>query len=231
VTFDRTDGTGSCAAALSSIFFVNTNTFAYGQITTEPTMTNLYWNGSQLNNQGGGGGISQTDLTSTVIGLGTVGYVSTVGPIGLFSTIITSSIITSSIQSDSLITIDSHGVLFGKPDNTSFSPIIVSSIFMGGGELSTDATNNLYWNTSQVNSQRGIVTVLTCNVFVTTPDCNITANSIILATPYHNIGYGNTFWITLNEDTGDPNNSTWSLNLGDSNVTNDMDFAYNILQY
>jgi hypothetical protein len=102
---------------------------------------------------------------------------------------------------------------------------------MGGGELSTDATNNLYWNTSQVNSQRGIVTVLMCNVFVTTPDCNITANSIILATPYHNIGYGNTFWITLYEDTGDPNNSTWSLNLGDSNVTNDMDFAYNILQY
>jgi hypothetical protein len=70
-----------------------------------------------------------------------------------------------------------------------------------------------------------------CNVIVTTPDCNITANSIILATPYHNIGYGNTFWITLYEDTGDPNNSTWSLNLGDSNVTNDMDFAYNILQY
>jgi hypothetical protein len=210
---------------LSSIIFADFN-FSTSQITTDPTLTNLYWNGSQLNDQGGGGGgISQANLTSTVIGLGTVGYLSTLGSIGLFSTIITSSIITSSIQSDSLITIDSHGVIFGKPDYTSFSPIIVSSLFMGGGELTTDTTNNLYWNSSQVNSQRGFVTLLSNDYIVTTSDANITVNSIIIAQPYDDLGYGNTFWITLTAST------SWTLNVAASNGARDIIFAYNIFQY
>jgi len=213
---------------LSSILFANNN-FSTSQITTDPTLTNLYWNGSQLNDQGGGGGgISQANLTSTVIGLGTVGYLSTLGSIGLFSTIITSSIITSSIQSDSLITIDSQGVIFGKPDSSSFSPIIVSSIYMGGGELTTDATNNLYWNTSQVNSQRGFATIFTPSTFTTIADINITANSIILATPYGDITKGgtiiNAFWITLNAG------NSFDINVS-VDVTANVDFSYNILQY
>jgi hypothetical protein len=236
---------------LSSILFADIN-FSTSQITTDPTLTNLYWNGSQLNNQGGGGGISQANLTSTVVGLGTVGYISTAGggggvsqgnltstvvglgtvgyistlnPNGVFSTIITSSITTSSIQSDSLIIIDSQGVIFGKPDFSSFSPIIVSSIYMGGGELTTDATNNLYWNSSQVNSQRGFVTLLSNDYIVTTNDGNITANSIIIAQPYDDLGFGNTYWITLSAST------SWTLNVAASNGARDIIFAYNIFQY
>jgi hypothetical protein len=223
VTFERTDGTGTSAAALSSIFFVNTNTSAYGQITTEPTMTNLYWNGSQLNNQSGGGGVSQTDLTSTVIGLGTVGYISTIGPNGVFSTVVTSTLITNSIQSDSFIFIDSYGVVFGKPDGSSYSAIALSSIYIGNGQLTTDTTNNLYWNDSQINSQYGIIT-LASGRSVTTSDANITTSSIILVTPYGDLGFGNTFWVTLAAAT------SWDINIA-SALAGPVDFSYHILKY
>jgi hypothetical protein len=259
VTFERTDGTGTSAAALSSIFFFNTNTSAYGQITTEPTMTNLYWNGSQLNNQGGGGGgisqanltstviglgtvgyistagggggISQTDLTSTVIGLGTVGYVSTPGANDLFSTLITSTLQTAHIQNTSeFLIVDAPITIFGKPDFSSFYPIVVSSISLaGGGQIATDSTyTNLYWNDSQVNSQRGIVTIGSGNLSATVSDTNITATSVIVATPYADLTAGgfttNGFWITLNAST------SWDINIAVS-MGRDVDFAYNILQY
>jgi hypothetical protein len=298
VTFDRTDGTGSCAAALSSIFFVNTNTNAYGQITTEPTMTNLFWNGSQLNNQGGGGGISQTDLTSTVIGLGTVGYISTAGGGGgisqtdltstviglgtvgyvstpgandLFSTLITSTLQTAHIQNTSeYLFMDAPITIFGTPDFTSFYPIgvssigfgggaeiiqdatnnlvvnapitifgtpdlstsypiTVSSLFMGGGELTTDTTNNLFWNTSQINSQYGFVTLTSGNLNVRTYDANLTSTSIIQVTPYGDLSDSgnvtNVFWISI-----DVGNLEWSVNIQNS-LANNVDFSYNILQY
>jgi hypothetical protein len=254
VTFDRTDGTGSCAAALSSIFFVNTNTNAYGQITTEPTMTNLYWNGSQLNDQGGGGGgisqanltstviglgtvgyistagggggISQTDLTSTVIGLGTLGYVSTPGANDLFSTLITSTLQTAHILNTSeYLFMDAPVTLFAKPDFSSFYPIAVSSISLGGGQISTDPSGiNLYWNDSQVNSQYGFVT-LAFGRSVATYDANITASTIILVTPYGDIGYGNTFWVTL--DTG---TFEWLVHIA-SALAGPVDFSYHILKY
>jgi hypothetical protein len=96
---------------------------------------------------------------------------------------------------------------------------------MGGGELTTDATNNLYWNSSQVNSQRGFVTLLSNDYIVTTSDANITANSIIIAQPYDDLGFGNTYWITLIAST------SWTLNVAASNGARDIIFAYNIFQY
>jgi hypothetical protein len=99
---------------------------------------------------------------------------------------------------------------------------------MGGGELTTDATNNLFWNTSQVNSQRGFATIFTPSTFTTIADTNITANSIILATPYGDITKGggiiNAFWITLNAG------NSFDINVS-VDVTANVDFAYNILQY
>jgi hypothetical protein len=47
-----------------------------GELTTDSTATNLFWKGSRLNAQGGGG-LSIDTLTSTVAGLGQAGYVST----------------------------------------------------------------------------------------------------------------------------------------------------------
>jgi hypothetical protein len=107
---------------------------------------------------------------------------------------------------------------------------------MGGGELSTDATNNLYWNSSQVNSQRGFVTLLSNESTVTTSDANITVSSIIMITPYGDITQtgtnNNSFWVSLYEDTGHPINSTWTLNLAViADPSNSINFAYNILQY
>jgi hypothetical protein len=96
---------------------------------------------------------------------------------------------------------------------------------MGGGQLTTDATDNLYWNSSQVNSQRGLVTLLSNDNIVTTSDANITSNSIIIAQPYDDLGYGNTYWITLQAST------SWTLTVAASNGVRDIIFAYNIFQY
>ena len=120
---------------------------------------------------------------------------------------------------------DAPVVIFGKPDFSSFYPIAVSSIGMGNGQLTTDVTDNLYWNNSQINSQRGLVTLLSNDYIVTTNDANITANSIIIAQPYDDLGYGNTYWITLQATT------SWTLNVAASNGARDIIFAYNILQY
>jgi hypothetical protein len=261
-------------------------------------MTNLFWNGSQLNNQGGGGGISQTDLTSTVIGLGTVGYISTAGGGGgisqtdltstviglgtvgyvstpgandLFSTLITSTLQTAHIQNTSeYLFMDAPITIFGTPDFTSFYPIgvssigfgggaeiiqdatnnlvvnapitifgtpdlstsypiTVSSLFMGGGELTTDTTNNLFWNTSQINSQYGFVTLTSGNLNVRTYDANLTSTSIIQVTPYGDLSDSgnvtNVFWISI-----DVGNLEWSVNIQNS-LANNVDFSYNILQY
>jgi hypothetical protein len=213
---------------LSSILLVNLQTNSTSQITTDPTLTNLYWNGSQLNDQGGG--ISQANLTSTVIGLGTVGYISTPGANGLFSTIITSTLQTAHIQNTSeYLFMDAPITVFGKPDFSSFYPIGVSSIAFGAGQLDTDSTyTNLYWNSSQLNSQRGFATIFTPSTFTTIADANITANSIIVATPYGDITKGgtiiNAFWITLNAG------NSFNINVS-VDVTANVDFAYNILQY
>jgi hypothetical protein len=243
---------------LSSVVFADIN-FSTSQITTDPTLTNLYWNGSQLNNQGGGGGvsqgnltstviglgtvgyistagggggISQTDLTSTVIGLGTVGYVSTPGANDLFSTLITSTLVTSHILNTSeFLFVDSPGVIFGKSDFSSFYPILVSTISVGGGgQISSDPGGlNLFWNDSQINSQRGFVTIIQYNNNIRTYDPNITGTTIIQVTPYGDLSDSgnvtNVFWISL-----DVGNLEWAVNIQNS-LPNNVDFAYNILQY
>jgi hypothetical protein len=50
---------------LSSITFTDTN-FSTSQITTDPTITNLYWNGSQLNNPTFGDVVSTANLADLV---------------------------------------------------------------------------------------------------------------------------------------------------------------------
>jgi hypothetical protein len=56
----------------------------YGQLTTNGTATDLFWNGSSL--VGGGGDVTTGSLASTVAGLGQAGYVSTANLSGLVST-------------------------------------------------------------------------------------------------------------------------------------------------
>ena len=106
--------------------------------------------------------------------------------------------------------------------STIISPIFVSSIYMGNGQLTTDATDNLYWNDSQINSQYGFVT-LASGRSVTTTDANITTSSIILVTPYGDLGFGNTFWVTLGS-------GTWDITIG-SALAVPVDFSYHILKY
>jgi hypothetical protein len=65
---------------LSSIFLGAFGGTVSGELTTDETATNLYWKGTQLNGGGGGGGdVTTANLTSTVVGLGTVGYISSGG--------------------------------------------------------------------------------------------------------------------------------------------------------
>jgi PhoPQ-activated pathogenicity-related protein len=82
----------------------------------------------------------------------------------------------------------------------------------------------------QINSQRGFVTLFSNDTFVTTSDANITANSIIMITPYGDITQGgtniNSFWVSLNSGVA------WTLNLyAVADPSNSINFAYNILQY
>jgi hypothetical protein len=98
-------------------------------------------------------------------------------------------------------------------------------------KITTDsAYSNLYWNDSQINSQRGFVTLASNATTVTTSDANITATSIIMITPYGDITLAgtisNNFWVTLNPGYD------WTLNLAViADPSNGINFAYNILQY
>jgi hypothetical protein len=63
---------------LSSLYLGAFGGTPNGQLTTDDTATNLYWKGTQLNGGGGGGGdVTTVNLTSTVSGLGSSGYLST----------------------------------------------------------------------------------------------------------------------------------------------------------
>jgi hypothetical protein len=70
----------SASVYVSTIYLGNVGGTVVGQLTTDGTGTDLFWNGSKLNDQGGGGGgVSASQLTSTTVGLGTIGYISTAG--------------------------------------------------------------------------------------------------------------------------------------------------------
>jgi hypothetical protein len=79
---------------ISSLYFGNVGGTVAGQLTTDATATDLFWKGSKLNDQsgGGGGGITTSQLTSTTIGLGTIGYISTVGG-GISAAEVTSTVV------------------------------------------------------------------------------------------------------------------------------------------
>jgi len=61
---------------LSSVFLGNVGGSLVGEITTDATATDLFWKGSKLNSQAGSG-VTLDALQSTVGGLGTASYVST----------------------------------------------------------------------------------------------------------------------------------------------------------
>ncbi len=79
---------------ISSLYFGNVGGTVAGQLTTDATATDLFWKGSKLNDQsgGGGGGITTSQLTSTTIGLGTIGYISTAGG-GISASEVTSTVV------------------------------------------------------------------------------------------------------------------------------------------
>jgi hypothetical protein len=52
---------------LSSIYFGNLGGSVYGQLTTDSTASDIYWNGISLTQGSGGGGITTAQLVSTVI--------------------------------------------------------------------------------------------------------------------------------------------------------------------
>jgi hypothetical protein len=76
--FDKDAGLQVGSFYISSLYLGALGGTPAGQLTTDNTATNLYWNDTQLNG-GGGGGITESNLVSTVVGLGTVGYISTPG--------------------------------------------------------------------------------------------------------------------------------------------------------
>lgn len=63
----------------------------YGILGTDSTASDIYWNGVSLT-AGGGGGVTDTQLTSTTIGLGTLGYLSTGGGGGIGTTDLVSTV-------------------------------------------------------------------------------------------------------------------------------------------
>lgn len=87
---------------ISSLYFGNLGGTTAGQLTTDATATDLFWKGSKLNDQsGGGGGITTANLASTVAGLGTVNYIS--GPEVIANVVFASQITGGSILTASTL--------------------------------------------------------------------------------------------------------------------------------
>jgi hypothetical protein len=88
---------------ISSLYFGNFGGTTAGQLTTDATATDLFWKGSKLNDQsgGGGGGITTGNLVSTVEGLGTVNYIS--GPDIVAKTVFGSEITGGSVLTASTL--------------------------------------------------------------------------------------------------------------------------------
>jgi hypothetical protein len=76
--YDKDAGFQTGSFYVSSLYLGAFGGTPNGQLTTDDTATNLYWKGTQLNG-GGGGGITENNLVSTVVGLGSAGYISTPG--------------------------------------------------------------------------------------------------------------------------------------------------------
>jgi hypothetical protein len=84
---------------LSSIYLGGIGGSIYGQITTNESATDLFWNGSTLVGGGtGGGDVTTASLVSTVAGLGEAGYVSTANLLNLVSTSYFASQLTSTVR-------------------------------------------------------------------------------------------------------------------------------------
>jgi hypothetical protein len=141
---------------ISSLYFGDLGGATAGQLTTDATATDLFWNGSKLNNQG----IGSEELTSTTVGLGTLEYLSTQAlnstTYGYSLNFTTSSLIISSLSLGS-----EFGYLFlgdVQADNLSSSRINTSSLYINDAflkastyisstELKNLQINDLYVNT------------------------------------------------------------------------------------
>jgi hypothetical protein len=91
---------------LSSLYLGNVGGSVKGQLTTDDTASDVYWNGTSLTSGGGGGGITALELTSTTIGLGSLDYISSAS---LASSLISTIEIVAFALADTVANLGTYG--------------------------------------------------------------------------------------------------------------------------
>jgi hypothetical protein len=94
------------------------------------------------------------------------------------------------------------------------------SLSLGSGA----SKNSMSINGNPMVNQQGIVTIPRTSSNVTITDSNVTATSIILVTPYGDIGYGNTFWVTISASV------SWDIVVA-TTLGTATDFSYFVVKY
>jgi hypothetical protein len=167
---------------LSSLYLGSLGGKQYGQLTTDATASDIYWNGVSLT-AGGGGTVSPADLVSTVVGLGTSKYVSTATLIDAIDTAITST--TQGLIEGIIGVVDSLGD-FGYVSSSQLAS--TTEFFQTAGFLSSPNLLNLvstsFLNTSLASTTQffqtaGFVSAPNLLNLVSTPFLATTLNSSI----------------------------------------------------
>ena len=94
------------------------------------------------------------------------------------------------------------------------------SLSLGSGA----SKNSMSINGNPMVNQQGIATIPRASSSVTITDSNVTTTSIILVTPYGDIGYANTFWVSISPSV------SWDIVLA-SPVGTATDFSYFVVKY
>jgi hypothetical protein len=132
---------------LSSLYLGGIGGTVKGQLTTDATASNVYWNGTSLTS-GGGGGITTTQLTSTTTGLGTLGYLSSLRYNMVISTIGTDPIFITEDYLGKKVVLTTSNVVdtVNLPDpvvvGQGWNFLVCNSSFSGGNLDVYDYTSN-----------------------------------------------------------------------------------------
>jgi hypothetical protein len=130
---------------ISSLYLGNLGGTVAGQLTTDDAATDLFWNGSKVNNQGGGGGVTSDNLTSTTLGLGTLGYLSSTESLVNVSTLrlqtSTLTMANSILSMSTNITTGQNNLFVNNFAVGSYNPVRVVVSTLGDDGITADPVN------------------------------------------------------------------------------------------
>jgi hypothetical protein len=179
----RSDGVTLTAAPVyvSSLYLGNVGGTVAGQLTTDASATDLFWNGSKLNNQSGGGGGAIDYVSAFTVSTGSL-EVSTISSSAIFTYGILGSALFNAGPDPMAITTIPSGTLDSVSDWTirsGSSTIVdaVTSLYLGSSnDLRLTAPLNVYLDTPQV-----LTGSLTCTDTVSTLKVNTSSFNVLNA--------------------------------------------------